>query len=172
MLIILLFGSGPVGVGQIQLNKPKAIKPLPNPSVLSSSRDDVLTVTKQMLETREVPVDKEDCNPTSGECVLVSKPVVFIKGIATRSQLEHYCDVPTAAVRNWARGRYTLRIQISPASPTTCLVGVYAKFEGLSDNVTGSEWVQLTSKGELEDVLLRCIQSRLQGGDCKGDENR
>jgi len=32
---------------------------------------------------------------------------------------------------------------------------------------TGTEWIQLTSKGELEDLMLRCIQDRSQGGDCK-----
>ena len=153
--------------GQIQLQKPKAIKPLPNPSIVGTGRDEVQTVIKQMLETREIPLDKEDCNQTTGECTLLSKSVVFIKGITTRSQLEHYCEVPSAAVRNWAKGRYVLRFQITPASPKTSQVGVYAKFEGMADGMSGSEWVQLTSKGELEDMMLRCIQDRVQGGDCK-----
>jgi hypothetical protein len=37
----------------------------------------------------------------------------------------------------------------------------------MADGMSGSEWVQLTSKGELEDMMLRCIQDRVQGGDCK-----
>lgn len=156
-----------IAFGQIQFDKPKAEKPLPNPSIFAAARDDVMKVTRQMLETREIPLDKEDCHSTSGECTFTSKPVVFITGIEARSQLQHYCEVPAATVRNWTKGRYVLRIQITPASPTTAQVGVYAKFEGLSNNVTGSEWVALTSKGLLEDKLLRCIQDRVQGGDCE-----
>lgn len=165
-LSILFLISWSVG-SQIQLQKPKTVKPLPNPSIIGAQRDEVVTVTKQMLETREIPLDKEDCNQTNGECTLLSKSVVFTKGITTRSQLEHYCEVPSAAVRNWVRGRYVLRFQITPASTKTAQVGVYAKFEGMTDGVSGSEWVPLTSKGELEDTLLRCIQDRVQGGDCK-----
>lgn len=165
-LSILFFMSGSGG-HQIQLQKPKTVKPLANPSIIAAQRDEVVTITKQMLETREIPLDKEDCNQTNGECTLLSKPVVFTKGIPTRSQLEHYCDVPSAAVRNWVRGRYVLRFQVGPASTKTSQVGVYAKFEGMTDGVSGSEWVQLTSKGELEDIMLRCIQERVKGGDCK-----
>lgn len=39
-------------VAQIEFNRPKAAKPLPNPSIINATRDDVLSVTKQMLETR------------------------------------------------------------------------------------------------------------------------
>ena len=165
LLALLLFGI--TAAGQMEFKRPKAAKPLPNPSIINSTRDEVLSMTTQMLETREVPLDKDDCSNTTGECTLISKPVVFIKGIATKSQLEHYCEMPTVEVRNWARGRYVLRVQITPATPKTSQVGVYAKFEGMLNAVTGSEWVPLTSKGELEDLILRCIQDRLQGGDCK-----
>jgi hypothetical protein len=154
-------------LGQIEFKKPKPIQPLPNPSIVGAMRDDVVRVTKQMLETREIPLDKEDCSPTTGECTLVSKAVVFIKGIATKSQLQHYCDLSSSDVRNWGRARYVLRVQVNPASPRTAQVGVYAKFEGLINSVSGNEWVALTSKGELEDQILRCIMDRVQGGDCK-----
>jgi hypothetical protein len=152
---------------QIQFDRPKAEKPLPNPSIITTPRDETLAATKQMLETREVSIDKEDCNQLTGECTIISKPVIFIKGITTRSQLEHYCEVPAASVKNWTRGRYVLRIQIAPASPKTSQVGIYAKFEGMTDGFSGNEWVQLTSKGELEDKFLRCIKDRATGGDCK-----
>jgi len=153
--------------GQIQFDRPKAAKPLPNPSIVGAQRDEILTVIKQMLETREIPLDKEDCNATNGECSLISKPVIFTKGIPAKSQLQHYTEMPTRDLRNWSKGRYVLRFQISPASPTTSQVGVYAKFEGMTDGVVGSEWVQFSSKGELEDMMLRCVQDRAQGGDCK-----
>lgn len=153
--------------GQIQLSKPKTEKPLPNPSLLNSQRDDILQATKQMLETREVPIDREDCNQLTGECTLISKPIIFIKGTMTRSQLEHYCEVPAAGVKNWTKGRYVLRIQISPASPKSAQVGVYAKFEGMLDDFSGNQWVSLNSKGEMENLFLKCIQDRVNGGDCK-----
>jgi hypothetical protein len=156
-----------VAAGQIEFDRPKTDRRLPNPSMIAASRDEVLTVIKQMLETREIAIEKEDCNATSGECTLVSKPVVFIKGITTKSQLEHYSEVPTADLRNWIRGRYTLRVQIGPASPKTAQVGVYARFEGMTDGVIGSDWVPLASRGELEDKMLKCIQDRVVGGDCK-----
>lgn len=159
--------AGFTASAQMEFKRPKPAKPLPNPSIINSTRDEVLSITKQMMETREIPLDKEDCSNNTGECTVLSKPVVFIKGIATKSQLEHYCEMPTVEVRNWARGRYVLRFQITPATPKTAQVGVYARFEGMMNAVTGSEWVPLTSKGELEDLMLRCIQDRIQGGDCK-----
>jgi hypothetical protein len=163
-----MFFAATAADAQIQFDRPKTEKPLPNPFIMPSARDEVLTVTKQMLETREIPLDKEDCNATTGECTLISKPVIFIKGIQTKSQLEHYSEVPAADVRNWVSGRYVLRIQISPASPKTSQVAVYSRFEGrTTDGATGSQWVPLTSKGELEDKVLRCIQDRILGGDCK-----
>jgi hypothetical protein len=166
-VFLALLLTGMSAFGQIQLGKPKPVKPLPNPSIVGAPRDDVVSIAKQMLETREIPIDKEDCGSTSGECTLVTKTLVFIKGIATKSQLEHYCETPSVDVRNWVRGRYVLRFQITPATPKTSQVGVYARFEGMTNSVTGSEWVQLTSKGELEDLMLRCILDRVQGNDCK-----
>jgi len=166
-LLLVLLLTGVTAFAQIEFKRPKPAKPLPNPSIVNATRDEVLKLTKQMLETREIPLDKEDCSGTTGECALLSKPVIFIKGIATKSQLEHYCEMPRVEVRNWARARYVLRFQITPATPKTAQVGVYARFEGMMNAVTGSEWVPLTSRGELEDLMLRCIQDRVQGGDCK-----
>jgi hypothetical protein len=163
---LLIFAFACTAQAQIQFDKPKAEKPLPNPVIIQAPRDETLKSTKQMLETREVSIDKEDCNQTTGECTVITKPIIFIKGITTRSQLEHYCTVPAANVKNWTRGRYMLRIQISPASPKTSQVSIYAKFEGQTDGFSGNEWVQLTSKGELEDKFLRCIQDRATGGSC------
>jgi hypothetical protein len=152
---------------QIEFSKPKTAKPLPNPSVMSATRDEAVTVIKQMLETREIPLDKEDCNATTGECTLISKPVIFIKGIPAKSQLQHFSELSTRDVRNWSRGRYVLRFQVTPATPRTAQVGAYARFDGLTDGAAGQEWVQLASRGELEDMMLRCIQDRIAGGDCK-----
>jgi len=152
---------------QIQFNKPKTAKPLPNPAVMSGTRDEVVTIIKQMLETREIPLDKEDCNATTGECTLISKPVIFTKGIPAKSQLKHYSEMPERDPRNWSKGRYVLRFQVSPATPRTAQVGAYARFEGLTDGAAGQEWIQLASRGEMEDLLLRCIQDRIAGNDCK-----
>src|SRR6185503_9503554 len=160
LLLLSLFAAS-VG-GQIQFDRPKAAKPLPNPSIIGAQRDEILTVIKQMLETREIPLDKEDCNATSGECSLISKAVIFTKGIPAKSQLKHYTEMPERDLRNWSKGRYVLRFQISPASPKTSQVGVYAEFEGMTDGAGGSEWVQLASKGELEDMMLKCVQDRTQ----------
>lgn len=165
--VLALLLTAMTAVAQLEFSKPKPVKPLPNPSIIFATRDEVTAITKQMLETREIPLDKEDCNATTGECTLISKPVVFIKGIAAKSQLEHYCNMPTVEFRDWARGRYVLRFQLAPATPKTAQVGVYAKFEGMMSGAAGSEWVALTSKGELENLMLRCIQDRVQGGDCK-----
>ena len=164
---LTLLVAAMTAAGQIQLSKPKPIKPLPNPSIVVATRDEIMAITKQMLETREIPLDKEDCNSTNGECTLITKPVIFIRGIAAKSQLEHYCIMPAVELREWARGRYVLRFQLAPATTKTAQVGVYAKFEGMVGGASGSEWVSLTSKGELEDLMLRCIQDRVQGGDCK-----
>lgn len=152
---------------QIEFNRPKTAKPLPNPSIMSATRDEAVTIIKQMLETREIPLDKEDCSATTGECTLISKPVIFIKGIPTRSQLRHFTEMSERDVRNWGKARYVLRFQVSPATPRTAQIGAYARFEGLTDGAAGQEWVQFASRGELEDQMLRCLQDRVAGGDCK-----
>lgn len=167
MLLVAL-----VGVAQIQFGRPKAVPRLPNPSVFAFSRDDVLAVTRQMLETREIPIEKEDCNENTGECTISCKSVTFIRGVTTQSQLQHYAEVPTAFAHNWVQGRYTLRILVSPATPASSEVGVYARFEGMRTDGIGNEWVGLTSKGELEDSLLKCIQSRLLGDICEEEKRR
>ena len=168
VIMILLLAVLEVAA-QIQLSKPKGEQPIPNPSIIGAARDEIVTATKQMLETREIPLEKEDCSQTTGECTLISKPVVFTKGITTRSQLQHFCEVTAGDVRNWVKGRYVLRVLIAPASPTTSQVGVYARFEGMTDGLNGSEWVLLSSKGELEDKLLKCIRDRVRGLDCKDE---
>lgn len=156
-------------VAQIQFDRPKGQEKLPNPSMIAATRDELVTVTKQMFEAREVPLDKEDCNALTGECTIQSKQVVFVRGTTTRSQLEHYAEVPASNLKNWGRGRYTLRILITPASPKTTQVSVNATFEGMTDGFSGTnEWLRLASKGELEDKFLRCIQDRASGGDCRG----
>src|ERR1041384_5272650 len=114
--------------GQIQLSKPKTVKPLPNPSIVVATRDEVIALTKQMLETREIPLDKEDCNATTGECTLISKPVIFTKGIQAKSQLQHYSEMPSRDPRYWSKGRYVLRFQVTPATPRTAQVGMSARF--------------------------------------------
>ena len=166
---LVIFAFACTAKAQIQFDKPKAEKPLPNPVIIQAPRDEAVTVTKQMLETREIPIDKDNCDPVSGECTIISKAVIFIRGITTRSQLEHYCTVPAANVKNWTRGRYVLRFQITPASPKSSQVGIYAKFEGQTDGLSNNEWVLLSSKGELEDKLLKCIQSRVIGVECKDE---
>ena len=48
LLVLLLIGIP--AVAQIQFSRPKPAKPLPNPSIINSTRDEVLSMTKQMLE--------------------------------------------------------------------------------------------------------------------------
>lgn len=165
------FASPSHAKAQIQFGKPKPEKPLPNPFMIGASRDDAVKAAKQMLETREIPLDREECNQQSGECTLISKQVIFVKGsITTKGQLHHFCEIPAADVRDWSKGRYVLRIQISPASPATAQVGISAKFDGMTADVVGGEWVPLASKGELEDKLLRCLDQRVKGVECKDEE--
>src|ERR1051326_8187167 len=129
---------------QIQFNRPKAAKPLPNPSIMSATRDEAVTTIKQMLETREIPLDKEDCNATTGECTLITKSIIFTKGIPAKSQLRHYSEMSDRDPRNWSKGRYVLRFQVTPATPRTAQIGAYARFEGLTDGAAGQEGIQFT----------------------------
>ena len=106
---------------QIQFNRPKTAKPLPNPSIVSATRDEAVTIIKQMLETREIPLDKEDCSATTGECTLISKPLIFTKGVPARSQLLHFTEMPARDPRTWSKGRYVLRFTVSPAPRRSAL---------------------------------------------------
>ncbi|PYT05089.1 MAG: hypothetical protein DMF60_13110 [Acidobacteria bacterium] len=54
--LLALSLMGITAFGQLEFSKPKPIKPLPNPSLLGSPRDEVVSITKQMLETREIPI--------------------------------------------------------------------------------------------------------------------
>ena len=58
-LLCLLLTASATAPAQIQFDRPKSQAPLPNPSMIAATRDELIALTKQMFEARELPLDKD-----------------------------------------------------------------------------------------------------------------
>jgi hypothetical protein len=155
------------GRAQLEWDKPKVNRPLPNPSPVRMDRDHAVALAKAVLAEKDYAVKGEDCDHAQGGCVLTTEPKVFTRGIVAGTQYRHFADLGASDVRQVSRGRVALRVEVSPSSTTQALVGVYGTFEGLVQSPSGSQWVASPSRGLLEDEILRCIVARSQDRPCE-----
>lgn len=157
---------------QLEWDKRRPLKPVPNPSPVGAARVDIISETKALLERNQIPVKSESAEDESGRYVIVTEPVVFARGIVAKTQLGHFAEIGAARVQDISRARVQLRIEISPSNPTTSMVGIAATFEGLRQGA-GQEWIGTPSLGLLEDKMLKVLITNLTGRtfeDVKPDE--
>lgn len=158
---------------QLEWDKHRTGKPIPNPTPVAAARADIIAEVKELLSRNEIPIKSENADETRGTYVIVTEPVVFARGIVAKTQLGHFADLGAVEVQDIVRGRVTLRVEISPSSPTTSLVGVSATFEGLRQG-PAQQWIAAPSRGLLEDKLLKHVVMDLQGttfDDVRPDES-
>jgi hypothetical protein len=149
---------------QIQIDRPKPEPPLDNPFTINLTREPILDGVRDILKTCDIKLDEAASKPREGK--LVTLPVVFTKGITTRTDLEYLASLPADEVRNWTAGRFVLEISVTPIDQKRTHIFVSARIDGrIADASEGNKWVTGQSNGRLEDEVLRGIASKILGID-------
>ncbi len=150
-------------LAQLTFDKPKSEPPLPNPYPLGAKREDVLKVAREIFQTCGFPIDEVASKASDGK--IVTKFVVYTRGVTTRSDLEHLATMPASTVRNWLQGRFLLEIVSLPFDQNRTQLQVSAKIQGRLGGVTEETWIDGVSNGNLEDEVLRGLAGKVLGMD-------
>lgn len=148
---------------QLTFDRPKGEPPLPNPYTLGSKREDVLKVAREIFQTCGFPVDEVASKASGGR--IVTKYVVYTRGVTTRSDLEHLATLPASDVRNWRQGRFLLEVASLPYDQNRTQLQISAKIQGRLGGVLEEKWIDGVSNGTLEDEVLRGLAGKLLGLD-------
>jgi hypothetical protein len=149
---------------QIQIDRPKQEPPLDNPYTINLPREQILDSVRDILKGCDIKLDEVASRPREGK--LVTLPVVFSKGITTRTDLEYLATLPADEVRNWTAGRFILEISVTPIDQKRTHIFVAARIDGrIADPFEGNKWVTGQSNGRLEDEVLRGIAGKILGLD-------
>ncbi len=149
---------------QIQLDKPKTERPLDNPFTIGVPREQILQTVREVFKTCAIQVDDSLSKPSEGR--IITKSVVFTRGVTTKADLEHLAAMPAGEVRNWQQGRYQLEISALPIDGKSSQISVSVHIQGKVADVSGvSQWVDGQSNGVLEDEVLRGLAGKILGID-------
>jgi len=149
---------------QIQLDRPKTEPPLDNPYTMGVSREQILQTVREVFNTCAIQIDDTLSKLSEGK--IVTKSVVFTRGVTTKADLEHLAKMPAGEVRNWQQGRWRLEITALPLDGKRSQISVSAHIEGrLADASGSSNWVEGQSNGSLEDEVLRGLAGKILGID-------
>jgi hypothetical protein len=97
---------------------------------------------------------------------IVTRPLEFISGSLTSSEIEKYAVKNDIRNGNWLKARYSVEAIMEIVSPTETLVTIRTKIEALNQNVDGTEkWMPLESLGTFEKRILGKISIKLMGND-------
>lgn len=143
--------------------------PIPNPYRFQVPNDVLAKSVQELMRERKLILDDTVSKPEMG--LLVSQPFTFTKGsVVTTSELNRVAQVPQTELRSWARGRYTILVEILPIDSSSTNISVSARVEGRNDNVLGAEWVSLRSNGIAEQEFLIALIEKVTGGPPAGYE--
>ena len=138
---------------QIQLDRPKTEPPLDNPYVIHAPREQILQTVREVFNTCAIEIDDTLSKPSEGK--IVTKSVVFTRGVTARADLDHLARMPAGEVRNWQQGRWQSGGHRPPARRETLSAFHSAQIEGkVIEASGGAQWVQGQSNGLLEDETL------------------
>ncbi len=153
-----------ISQAQIQIDRPKPEPPLDNPFTINLPRELILESVRDILKTCDIKLDEALSKPREGK--MVTLPVVFSKGITTRTDLEYLATLPADEVRNWTAGRFVLEITVTPIDQKRSHLFVFARIDGrIADAFEGNKWVACQSNGRVEDEVLRGIAGKVLGID-------
>ena len=173
-LNVLLFVLSFDAHAQLRFDKPKSEPPLDNPYQVGVSREDVIKTATEVLKTCSIPIDEELSLPAEGK--LITKNIIFTRGVTAKNDLEHLATMPAGEVRNWQQGRAFLEITAMPVDGKKSQIMVVARIQGkISDALRSNQWIDGQSNGTLEDQVLRGLASKVLGIDLSiktGDNKR
>ena len=128
--------------------------PLDNPYVIHAPREQILQTVREVFNTCAIEIDDTLSKPSEGK--IVTKSVVFTRGVTARADLDHLARMPAGEVRNWQQGRWQSGGHRPPARRETLSAFHSAQIEGkVIEASGGAQWVQGQSNGLLEDETLR-----------------
>lgn len=149
---------------QFQFDRPKSEPPLDNPYTIGVPREQILQTVQEVLKTCAIQIDDTLSRPKEGK--IVTKSVVFTRGVTAKADLEHLAAIPAREVRNWQQGRWRLEITALPLDGKRSQLFVNAHIEGkIADAASGSQWIEAQSNGTLEDEALRGLAGKILGID-------
>jgi hypothetical protein len=149
---------------QIQLDRPKTEPRLDNPYVIHAPREQILQTVREVFKACAIEVDDTLSKPSEGK--IVTKSVVFTRGVTAKADLEHLARMPAGEVRNWQQGRWFLEVSALPLDEKRSQLSVSAHIEGkVIDAAGGAQWIEGQSNGSLEDEALRGLAGRILGID-------
>lgn len=149
---------------QFTFDKPKTEPPLPNPYTMSVLREPILNTARELLKACAIPIDEDLSKANEGK--LVTKPVIFSRGVTVRNDLEYLAELPASNVRNWSQGRYSLEIIALPLDQKRSQLQINAFIQGRVAEADGSlKWVDGKSNGRLEDEFMRGLAGKILGVD-------
>lgn len=170
LLLVLSFDAR----AQLRFDKPKSEPPLDNPYQVAVPREQVIQTATEVLKTCSIPIDDERSHLTEGK--LITKNIVFTRGVTAKNDLEHLATMPAGEVRNWQQGRCYLEITALPVDGKKSQVMVVAYIQGkIADALRSNQWIDGQSNGTLEDQVLRGLVSKVLGVDLStktGDNKR
>jgi hypothetical protein len=158
---------------QIQFDRPKSEPPLDNPYTIGVPREQILETAREVLKTCAIQIDESLSKPSEGK--IITKPVIFTRGVTAKTDLEHLAKMPAGEVRNWQQGRFHLEITALPLDGKKSQLMVAAHIQGrIADALSGTQWIDGQSNGILEDEVLRGLASKILGIDLsiKGNNRR
>jgi hypothetical protein len=162
-LFMLCCGSS-VTLAQFTFDKPKTEPPLPNPYTLSVQREKILESAREVLKACAIPIDDDLTKANEGK--IVTKPVVYSRGVTVRNDLEYLAELPASQVRNWSQARYALEIIALPLDQKRSQLQINANIQGRVADADGTlKWVDGKSNGRLEDEVLRGLAGKILGID-------
>jgi len=149
---------------QIQLDRPKTERPLDNPYVIHAPREQIMQTVREVFKACAIEIDDTLSKPNEGK--IVTKSVVFTRGVTARADLDHLAKMPAGEVRNWQQGRWRLEVSALPLDDKRSQLSVSAHIEGkVIEASGGAQWIEGQSNGSLEDEALRGLAGRILGID-------
>jgi hypothetical protein len=149
---------------QIQLDRPKTERPLDNPYIINAPREQILQTVREVFKACAIEIDDTLSKPNEGK--IVTKSVVFTRGVTARADLDHLAKMPAGEVRNWQQGRWRLEVTALPLDDKRSQLSVSAHIEGkVIEASGGAQWIEGQSNGSLEDEALRGLAGRILGID-------
>lgn len=173
LAFLALVVGADVARAQLTFDKPKTEPPLPNPYTMSVLREPILDAAREVLKACTIPLDEDLSKANAGK--IITKPVIFSRGVTVRNDLEYFAEMPASAVRNWSQARYALEIVALPVDQKKSQLQVNAIIQGRAVDADGSlKWVDGKSNGRLEDEFIRGLAGKILGIDLsiKGKSQR
>jgi hypothetical protein len=149
---------------QIQLDRRKTEPQLDNPYVIHAPREQILQTVREVFKSCVIQVDDTLSKPSEGK--IVTKSVIFTRGVTAKADLDHLAKMPAGEVRNWQQGRFSLEVIALPLDEKRSQLSISAHIEGKVIEASGSaQWIEGQSNGSLEDEALRGLAGRILGID-------